>query len=148
MNDVNYVVGFAIDEETNRILLIEKTKPAWQKGLLNGIGGKIENGELPMEAMVREFREETGIESSEDDWSNNGTIMISNDWIVHVFYSYSLNIDKAKTTTEERVVIHDINDIMLNRNITISNIQTLVSMGLDPDFKSGKLKTALWYGEL
>jgi 8-oxo-dGTP pyrophosphatase MutT (NUDIX family) len=29
------------------VLLIEKQKPAWQRGKLNGVGGKIEPGENP-----------------------------------------------------------------------------------------------------
>jgi 8-oxo-dGTP diphosphatase len=53
------VIGFLFDSRGN-VLLIEKNHPEWQKGRLNGIGGKIEKGETPLQAMVREFREEAG----------------------------------------------------------------------------------------
>jgi 8-oxo-dGTP diphosphatase len=53
------VIGFLFDGRGN-FLLIEKNHPAWQKGRLNGIGGKIERGETPLQAMIREFREEAG----------------------------------------------------------------------------------------
>jgi len=53
------VIGFLFDGKGN-VLMIEKNHPAWQKGRLNGIGGKIERGETPMQAMIREFREEAG----------------------------------------------------------------------------------------
>jgi 8-oxo-dGTP diphosphatase len=53
------VVGFLFDNRGN-VLLIEKNSPAWQKGRLNGIGGKIESGETPLQAMTREFYEEAG----------------------------------------------------------------------------------------
>lgn len=56
-----HVVGFALDE-ANRVCLIWKTHPAWQAGLLNGVGGHIEEGESPEEAMRREFQEETGLD--------------------------------------------------------------------------------------
>ena len=49
----NYVLGFAFNKNFREVLLILKNKPQWQKGLYNGIGGKIEEGELPIEAMVR-----------------------------------------------------------------------------------------------
>jgi 8-oxo-dGTP pyrophosphatase MutT (NUDIX family) len=43
------------------VLLIRKAKPEWQKGLLNGIGGKLESPESVMDCTIREFREETGL---------------------------------------------------------------------------------------
>jgi len=58
---MRYVVGFAFDHDFSHVLLIWKNRPLWQAGKLNGIGGKIEPGELPLNAMIREFAEETGI---------------------------------------------------------------------------------------
>lgn len=54
-----YVLGFLFSEDGSRVLLIWKNRPAWQAGKLNGIGGKIEDGEQPLDAMKREFVEET-----------------------------------------------------------------------------------------
>ena len=59
-----YVTGFRVDLTTGRVLLIEKKRPAWHAGQLNGIGGSIEPGETPLQAVVREFKEETGKETS------------------------------------------------------------------------------------
>ena len=50
-----YVLGFAFDPRMDRVMLIKKTRPAWQAGRLNGIGGHIEQDELSCEAMRREF---------------------------------------------------------------------------------------------
>jgi 8-oxo-dGTP pyrophosphatase MutT (NUDIX family) len=54
-----YVLGFVFSQACDRVLLIWKNRPAWQKDKLNGIGGKIEAGETPKQAMEREFTEET-----------------------------------------------------------------------------------------
>lgn len=51
-----YVCGFLIWK--SQVLLIEKTKPFWQRGLLSGIGGKVEPGEEFDNAMYREWMEE------------------------------------------------------------------------------------------
>lgn len=58
----DYVNGFLFAQNAAFVLLIEKQKPLWQRGLWNGIGGHIESGESSWEAMNREFREEAGIE--------------------------------------------------------------------------------------
>lgn len=75
---MNYVCGFMCSYDLNRFLLIRKTHPEWQKGKLNGIGGKIEKKEQlvgdvwltesPFEAMIREFHEETGITTTRNRW--------------------------------------------------------------------------------
>lgn len=54
-----YVIGYPV--KGDRVLLIHK-KRGLGKGLYNGIGGKVEEGETPEEAMLREAREEIGIE--------------------------------------------------------------------------------------
>lgn len=64
-----YVVGFFFAR--GEVLLILKNRPEWQKGKLNGVGGKIEDGETPAQAMVREFKEETGRDTVETDWLLN-----------------------------------------------------------------------------
>jgi 8-oxo-dGTP pyrophosphatase MutT (NUDIX family) len=44
----------------DEILLVLKDKPEWQNGKLNLPGGKIEEGETPQMAAVRELEEESG----------------------------------------------------------------------------------------
>jgi 8-oxo-dGTP diphosphatase len=56
------VVGFLFADSD--VLLVQKMKPDWQKGFWNGVGGKDEDGEEPIDAMVREFREETKIDTA------------------------------------------------------------------------------------
>ena len=40
-----YVAGFLFSYDLKRVALIQKTKPAWQAGRHNAVGGKIEEGE-------------------------------------------------------------------------------------------------------
>lgn len=66
-----YVLGFSFYPDG--VMLIYKLE-GHRKGLWNGIGGKIEDGELPIEAMVREFREETSIGTQFRDWKVFATV--------------------------------------------------------------------------
>lgn len=56
-----YVVGYCFNDDFSEVVLIEKRKPAWQAGKLNGVGGKVEPGEGIADAMAREFEEEAGV---------------------------------------------------------------------------------------
>ncbi len=56
----HYVLGLIYNSDLNTVLLIKKKRPAWQEGMWNGIGGKIEKGETPIHAIDRETYEETG----------------------------------------------------------------------------------------
>jgi 8-oxo-dGTP diphosphatase len=57
----HYVLGLIFNEPVTKVLLIQKLRPEWQKGRWNGIGGKVEKGESPAEAMARENKEESGM---------------------------------------------------------------------------------------
>src|ERR1700732_2872515 len=58
------VCGFLFNGSS--VLLVEKQKPDWQRGLLNGVGGKVEDGELPDAAMRRELFEAAELRAP--DW--------------------------------------------------------------------------------
>lgn len=66
-----FVVGFAFDQD-KRVAMIKKNRPPWQEGLYNGVGGKIELNETPLQAMIREFDEETGV--LVDNWQLYATL--------------------------------------------------------------------------
>lgn len=56
----HYVMGLVFNMTRTRVLLTQKLRPDWMAGHWNGIGGKIEDGETPLEAMNRESEEEIG----------------------------------------------------------------------------------------
>ena len=53
------------------------------KGLWTGVGGKIEPGELPLQAALRETYEETGIELQEARFT--GIVTFNGQYTIHVF---------------------------------------------------------------
>lgn len=83
------VAGFCFWER--RVLLVCKQKPKWQHGLWNAVGGKAETVEAPVDAMRREFKEETGNYLA--DW----TLFCSElgpDYVVH-FFKHQLTVAES-----------------------------------------------------
>lgn len=131
-NKVKYVLGFMFSEDKKRVALIKKTKPVWQAGRLNGIGGKVEKDEWPDAAMVREFFEETGMLTKTKDW-NYFSHMTNSQFVVYCYVAYG-DIDLLKTTTEEVIKITFVDEIALTgiHNV-LSNLRWLVPMALNCD---------------
>lgn len=76
-----YCLGFAIstnEDAQTYVALIRKTKPEWQAGYLNGIGGKLEPEDCgsARHAMAREFFEETGLPNHYEWWVPFGEMRI------------------------------------------------------------------------
>lgn len=86
----DYVCGFLFTHNHREVVLIRKNKPAWQRGRYNGVGGKVEEGETPKEAMAREFSEEAGLAIF--DWEPFITLSFSNGVRVY-FFRYVLPDD-------------------------------------------------------
>lgn len=59
-----YNVIIVYNNEENEILMCERKKEPY-KGMLNLVGGKVENDETELDAAYRELQEETGITSQD-----------------------------------------------------------------------------------
>jgi 8-oxo-dGTP diphosphatase len=123
-----YVAGFCFDSAYEKIALIQKTKPEWQKGNLNGIGGKIEPEEFPIAAMVREFYEETGVIVPAELWTEFA-IVSNDDWIVYFYKACTDQVRDVKTTTEEEVKLIPVRNVFHYN--TIPNLKWLIPMAME-----------------
>lgn len=124
-----YVVGFMFNPTEDAVLLIRKTHPDWQKGKLNGVGGRIEESESAAEAMRREFLEETGIDHA--DWRKFCVLGDARNWQIHFFFAVG-PIGKAEELTDERPEIHCVSALPTN---TIPNLKWLIPMALSMKFE-------------
>jgi 8-oxo-dGTP diphosphatase len=128
-----YVAGllFTPDESIqlrNRVALIRKKRPEWQAGKLNGIGGHIEEGEAPSQAMRREFKEEAGAET---EWRHFCT-MATATWEVYWFVAFD-NV-AIQSLTDEPVEWYDVDDLNTRDEFdTIPNLKWLIPLALDKD---------------
>lgn len=131
-----YVCGFAFNQDKTKVLLINKNRPDWQAGKLNGIGGHIEQGEAKLVAMQREFREETGIVTKFHQWIPIiGICNHTTSWKVYFFWTVT-DITKAIKTTDEEPIAIAVNDLWILRDkLVSSNLLWLIPMALDIDVK-------------
>lgn len=122
----NYVVGFLFSEDMERVALIEKNKPEWQKGWLNGIGGKIEAGETAAEAMQREFYEETGCVGYA--WEHFYTMTNFSDYRLYIFKAKG-DLDNLESPTDEKVGIYEV--ARLRSLPVIPNLNWIIPFAMD-----------------
>ncbi len=106
------VVGIITDNK--EILLLRKNNPDWQKGLYNGIGGKVELNTTPLETIIKKCQEELGVNIS--NWIELDS-EISSSGIEIVYFLTTLNegeIKKLQSQTDERVELFSINNLPTN----------------------------------
>lgn len=129
-----YVLGFCFSYDCSQVALIRKTKPTWQKGKLNGVGGSVEKGETFRQAMHREWKEEAGIPIAEEEWK----LIVEqrgSDYVLAVF-SYRLHVMEPQPflTADEQVAWYMTHAIH-SRPDVIPNVRWMVPLCLDEDVK-------------
>ena len=128
-----YACGFLFSPDRRRVLLIRKRRPAWQAGKLNGLGGKIEPGESPLDAMRREFREEAGIDLA--DWEEVLQLSGTDDagtgigWRGHFFRAFG-DVDQPRAMTDEPLERHDVAALPAD---VIPNLRWMIPLMLDDE---------------
>tara|TARA_R110000787_G_scaffold63273_5_gene142543 strand:+ start:57 stop:500 length:444 start_codon:yes stop_codon:yes gene_type:complete len=123
-----YVTGLLFSQDASHVVLIKKINPLWQRGLFNGIGGKIEADESSVDAMVREFFEETGVITNQADWTCYARIFRPKCYDVDVYFAHSDLAFSAKTLEQEQVHIIKLTELPSN---IIPNLQWLMPLALD-----------------
>lgn len=126
-----YVCGFLFSPSLGRVCLIHKRRgPSSVIGRWNGVGGKIEKHEQPLQAMSREFQEETGVYLSPHpkNWTLC-VVLVGGDWSVRFYAARSVVIDMVRTQEDEEVMVWSTD--MLSRILTVPNLQWIIPMCLD-----------------
>lgn len=131
-----YALGFLFVND-HYVVLIRKNKPAWQEGKLNGVGGLIEPGETCLDAMRREWFEETGEERKE--WEKFCTANFGSGVKVHMYRAWDRE-STARTNTEELVTFAPLEQVYKGRVVTnfgvvpvLPNLRYLIPLALSGD---------------
>jgi 8-oxo-dGTP diphosphatase len=123
----HYVCGLLFSPSLDSVVLIRKNRPTRQAGKLNGVGGKVEANESPSQAMVREFREETGVEFK---YWNHFAKLSGTDFQVWFYCGSSARAHDCATQTDEAIELHPAYDFyaLAQRRECVENLPWLVSL--------------------
>jgi 8-oxo-dGTP diphosphatase len=129
----SYVLGFCFSRDHRKVVLIAKTKPPWQAGRLNGVGGRVETGETPAQAVAREFREEAQCEDALD-WEPFGRLR-GGDWEVWLFHAHYLYLPIYNESPEGTVSVHHtpvvLTDPTSQGHAPLPNLRYLIPMAIN-----------------
>ncbi|HYD35452.1 MAG TPA: NUDIX domain-containing protein [Vitreimonas sp.] len=126
---IKATLGFIFSSDHTEVLLIEKQRPAWQVGKLNGLGGKCEGEETAVACISREIQEECNLTISSDRWSEVAELKWQ-EWEVSVFtVVLKKHEDRGLTSlTDEVVSWCPVNNLP---STILSNLSWLIPLALD-----------------
>lgn len=133
------VVGIMFSPNKKSVILLKKRKSSNPviSGRWNFPGGHVEASELPLNACVREIKEETGIITNPNQWRHLATGIASNRSLQVMFFDTVLSEEQWNsdwgTRTDEFVAPDRINYTM-DRQRTgrqVHNVAMLIGLALD-----------------
>jgi len=123
-----YTVGFIFNQDLTKVLLVHKTAPEWQVGLINGVGGKMEEGESGIDCIVREIKEETDLDAIKEDVHFVGELTEPAAYVEVFGYIYDGELFKAYVFEKEKIEWFSVNDLPKNM---ITNLTWLIPLTLE-----------------
>lgn len=122
-----YVLALLFSADRRRVVLMRKTRPAWQAGRVNALGGKLLPGESPADAARREVGEEAGVDV--EQWEE---FLVWDDPVyrLHVLRAFDDAALRAHTAEDQEVFLADVQALPAE---LIENLRWLIPLALDAD---------------
>jgi 8-oxo-dGTP diphosphatase len=122
-----YVLALLFTPDRARVALMHKTRPAWQAGRVNALGGKLLPGETPADAARREVREEADVDV--EGWEE---FLVWDDPVyrMHAVRAFDGAAERVRTAEDQEVFLAAVDALPHN---LIDNLRWLVPLALDPD---------------
>ena len=124
---LTYVLALLFTPDRRRIVLMSRTRPAWQAGRVNALGGKVAPGELPTHAARREALEEAGVDVA--TWQE---FLVWRDpvYVMHVVRAFDEAAASVRTAEDQEVYLAEVAELPEN---LVENLRWLVPLALDRD---------------
>lgn len=122
-----FVLALLFTRDASQLVLMRRTRPAWQAGRVNALGGKLAPGESPLAAARREVREEAGVDVAAWEeflvWSDP-------EYRMHAVRAFDDRALEARSCEDQPVFLADASGLPPN---AIGNLRWLVPLALDRD---------------
>jgi 8-oxo-dGTP diphosphatase len=175
-----YTLGFVFNHRIGhggvhapptQVLLIQKAKPAWQAGRMNGLGGKLEKGESFAQCGAREVEEESrrpgaaagergAIDVAPEEWRHFGVLRgaevyhheASASFEIHLFSAFvpfekMIAAEAATCLAVEPLRLLSLDALFLGEKLRVlPNVRWMVCMALS--FQQGEVAQAFEVREL
>lgn len=126
-----YVLGFLFSPDYKKLVLIQKNKPEWQKGLFNVPGGRVENYDKTYNhATAREFSEEAGICIPYYEWQQFASLN-GPDYKVYCFVADSGIYKQVSSRTSETIKVHEVEDVLTGKLPIVPGLTYLIPLARD-----------------
>lgn len=122
-----FVLALLFTPDGRQVALMRRTRPAWQAGRVNALGGKVAVGETPADAARREVREEAGVDVAE--WMEV-LVWEDREYRMHVMRAMSARASMVRTMEDQEVFLADVAALP---DEVIGNVRWLVPLALDTD---------------
>lgn len=122
-----YVLALLFTADRRCVVLMRKTRPAWQAGRVNALGGKLLPGESPADAARREVGEEAGVDV--EQWEE---FLVWDDPVyrLHVLRAFDDVALRAHTAEDQEVFLAEVQALPAE---LIENLRWLIPLALDAD---------------
>ena len=127
MPHFTYALALLFTPERDAVVLMHKTRPAWQAGRVNALGGKLHPGESPRDAARREVREEAAVDVP--DWEE---FLVWDDPVyrMHALRAFHPAARSARTAEDQEVFLAGTAALPA---ALIDNLRWLIPLALDRD---------------
>lgn len=106
------VVGIITDGQ--RVILLKKNNPDWQKGLYNGVCGEVELYSTPLDTIIEKAKEDIGLDIL--NWKEIDNVGLEGN--IELIYFLAIleedELNKAQTLTDEKVEFFKIDNLPNN----------------------------------
>ncbi len=123
----DYVLAVLFTADGREVVLVRKTRPAWQAGRVNALGGKVHKGESLIEAARREVREEAGV--AVEAWEEF-LVWHDPEYRLRAVRAFDDMARLARTTEDQEVFLANVGGLPLD---VIDNLRWIIPLALDRD---------------
>lgn len=124
---LDYVLALLFTADAREVVLVRKTRPAWQAGRVNALGGKMDDDEAVSDSARREVREEAGIDV--DGWEEF-LVWHDPEYRLRAVRAFDEAARGARTAEDQEVFLARVDALPPN---VIDNLRWIIPLALDRD---------------